>query len=117
IRNVAHLRFKESDRIQSVASELRKLGGRVRDLADGLEVEESRLHPAEVETWGDHRIAMAASVVGLAGPGVVVKAPGVVAKSYPEFFEALRAAGARVTPVAAGGRAGEAAVARGEASS
>jgi len=102
IRNVAHLRFKESDRIASVAAELRRLGGKVRDLPDGLEVEESKLHPAAIDTRGDHRIAMAAAVVGLRVPGVVVRNPGVVAKSYPGFFEALRATGARVTPAGGG---------------
>jgi 3-phosphoshikimate 1-carboxyvinyltransferase len=97
IKNVAHLRFKESDRISSVASELRKLGGKVRELPDGLEIEESRLSAGAVDSWGDHRIAMAASLVGLRVPGVVVRDPGVVAKSFPGFFEELERIGARVT--------------------
>ncbi len=99
ITGAAHLRFKESDRIASVATELRKLGGKVRELPDGLEIEEGHLNGGEVATWGDHRIAMAASLVGLRVPGVVIRDPGVVAKSFPEYFEALRDAGARVEPV------------------
>ena len=99
IRNVAHLRFKESDRITSVATELRKLGGRVKDLPDGLEIEESRLRPAVVDTWNDHRIAMAAAVIGLRVPGLVIRDPKVVAKSFPEFFDVFRTAGAQLTPL------------------
>jgi 3-phosphoshikimate 1-carboxyvinyltransferase len=99
ITNVSHLRFKESDRISSVASELRKLGGRVRDLADGLEIEGSRLHAGQVDPWGDHRLAMATSLIGLRVPGVVISDPGVVAKSFPEYFDALREIGARVSSV------------------
>jgi 3-phosphoshikimate 1-carboxyvinyltransferase len=101
IHNVAHLKFKESDRIASVAAEFRKLGGKVRELPDGLEIEESRLHPGTVDPWGDHRIAMASAVVGLGVPGVVIRDPQVVAKSYPEFFEVFRSAGARVAPLEA----------------
>ncbi len=98
IRNVPHLRFKESDRIASVAAELRKFGGKVRELPDGLEVEESRLQAALVDPWGDHRIAMATSLIGLAVPGVVISNPQVVAKSFPEYFDALRSIGAQVRP-------------------
>jgi len=98
IRNVPHLRHKESDRIASVAAELKKFGGKVRELPDGLEVEESSLHAAAVDPWGDHRIAMAGSLVGLAVPGVVIQNPRVVAKSFPGYFDALRSIGARVNP-------------------
>lgn len=99
---VAHLRHKESDRIASVASELHKLGANVKELPDGLEVEgtlgpgESPLRGAEIEPWGDHRIAMALSVAGLAVPGLVVRNPQVVSKSFPGFFSALAALGAEV---------------------
>ncbi|MGH9360596.1 MAG: 3-phosphoshikimate 1-carboxyvinyltransferase, partial [Thermoanaerobaculia bacterium] len=103
ITNVPQLRFKESDRIAAVASELRKLGARVRELPDGLEIEGGRLRPAAIDSCGDHRIAMALAVAGLRVPGVVVRDPGVVAKSFPGFFEALAALGARARAVEAGG--------------
>ncbi len=98
IRNVTHLRFKESDRIASVATELRKLGGKVRETRDGLEVEESKLRGAVLETWSDHRLAMAFSLVGLRVAGVEIRDPAVVGKSFPEYFNALREIGAEVTP-------------------
>lgn len=102
LRGVAHLRHKESDRIASVASEIRKLGGRVRELRDGLEVEGTlgpeppALRGAPVDTWGDHRIAMAFSVAALVIPGVEIRDPQVVDKSFPGFFAALRGLGVRV---------------------
>jgi len=108
IRGVPHLRHKESDRIASVASELRKLGVRVRELDDGLEVEgtlgrEETLQGATVETWNDHRIAMAFSVAGLVVPGVVIRDPHVVTKSFPSFFQAIAGLGANVDFVLADG--------------
>jgi 3-phosphoshikimate 1-carboxyvinyltransferase len=102
LRGVAHLRHKESDRIASMASELRKLGGKVKELRDGLEIEgtlgsqPSSLQGAVIDPWGDHRVAMAFAVAGLVVPGIVIGQPQVVEKSYPEFFEALQAQGARV---------------------
>ncbi len=71
----------------------------MRDLADGLEIEGSRLHAGQVDPWGDHRLAMATSLIGLRVPGVVISDPGVVAKSFPEYFDALREIGARVSAV------------------
>lgn len=102
LRGVPHLRHKESDRIVSVATELRKLGAVVRELPDGLEIEgtlgpePSPLHGAIIEPWGDHRVAMAFAVAGLAIPDVTILAPQVVAKSFPEFFGALESIGAGV---------------------
>lgn len=96
LTHVEHLRFKESDRIKSVAAALRQLGGRVFELNDGLEIEESRPRAGTVDTFGDHRIAMTAAMVGLRIPGVVVKEPHVVAKSFPEYFETLKQLGASI---------------------
>ncbi len=105
LRGVAHLRHKESDRIESVATEIRKLGGTVKELADGLEIEgtfgvdPSPLHGARIDTWQDHRIAMAFSVAALAVPEVSIDSPHVVSKSFPEFFDALRALGVEIATV------------------
>jgi 3-phosphoshikimate 1-carboxyvinyltransferase len=102
LRGVAHLRHKESDRIATVASEIAEIGGTARELRDGLEIEGTLgpdpgpLHGAEIRTWGDHRLAMAFAVAGLAVPEVVVSEPQVVSKSYPGFFGDLAALGARV---------------------
>jgi 3-phosphoshikimate 1-carboxyvinyltransferase len=98
IFNVAHLRIKESDRLAAMAGELRRLGAEVEEGPDSLLIpglwadREPPSGRVVVETHHDHRIAMSLALVGLRRPGVVISAPGVVAKSYPEFwhdFEAL----------------------------
>ena len=97
IRNVAHLRIKESDRLAAMALELSRLGAEVEELEDGLVLPgvwadaPPPRQTVEVETHGDHRIAMSLALVGLRRPGVVVRDPGVVAKSYPAFWDAFQA--------------------------
>lgn len=91
IRNVAHMRHKESDRIHALAVELRRLGAEVVELNDGLKITPGPLHGAEVDTYNDHRMAMSLSLAGLAVPGVVVQNPSCVAKTYPGFFSDLNA--------------------------
>jgi 3-phosphoshikimate 1-carboxyvinyltransferase len=90
IRKVGFIRHHESDRIRAIATELQRLGAAVQEFDDGLEILPSQLHPAAVETYDDHRIAMAFAVTGLKQPGVRIKNPGCVAKTYPEFFDDLR---------------------------
>jgi len=89
IRNVGHIRFKETNRLAALATELRRLGAEVDELADGLTITPRPLHGAVVETYRDHRMAMSLAVVGLRIPGVVIKDPGCVAKTYPGFFDDL----------------------------
>ena len=89
IRNVAHLRIQESERIAVVTTELRKLGGDVTEYDDGWEVRPSRLHGGEVETHDDHRIAMAFALLGLRVPGIVIRDPGCVRKTFPNYFDEL----------------------------
>src|SRR5205085_11746054 len=86
IRNVAHIRHKETDRIAALAAELRKVGATVEEFADGLTITPRPLHGAEIETYDDHRMAMSLALVGLKIPGVVIRNPGCVAKTYPEFW-------------------------------
>jgi 3-phosphoshikimate 1-carboxyvinyltransferase len=93
IRNVAHIRHKETDRIAAVGTELRKLGGEVEEYPDGLKITPQPLKGCAVETYNDHRMAMSLALVGLKVPGVIIKNPGCVAKTYPGFwqdFEKLR---------------------------
>ena len=93
IRNVAHLRLKESDRLAAMASELRRLGAEVEEGTDRLDITGTwwQAPPPHdrvaVDTHGDHRIAMSLALVGLRRPGVVVESPQVVAKSYPAFWQ------------------------------
>ena len=92
ITNVPHLRIKESDRLSAMASELERCGAAVEELPDGLVIpgvwaeQPPPATPVEVATWGDHRIAMSMALVGLRRPGVRIADPGVVAKSYPDFW-------------------------------
>jgi 3-phosphoshikimate 1-carboxyvinyltransferase len=89
IRKVDFIRHHESDRLRSIAAELRRLGASVTDLEDGMEILPSQLKGTSIETYDDHRIAMAFSVVGLRIPGVQIQNPACVSKTFPEFFEKL----------------------------
>jgi 3-phosphoshikimate 1-carboxyvinyltransferase len=89
IRNVAHIRYKETDRIAALATELRRVGAEVEEFADGLTITPRPLHGAEIETYNDHRMAMSMALIGLRVPGIVIKNPGCVAKTYPGFWEDL----------------------------
>lgn len=90
IVNVANLRVKESDRIATVASELRRLGATVEERADSLLIQPGWSDaPATIETHNDHRIAMAFAVAGLARGGVTIADERVVSKSYPRFWKTL----------------------------
>jgi 3-phosphoshikimate 1-carboxyvinyltransferase len=89
IRNVAHIRHKETDRLAAVATELRRVGAEVEEFADGLTITPRPLHGAEIETYNDHRMAMSMALVGLRVSGIVIKDPGCVAKTYPHFFTDL----------------------------
>ena len=89
IRNVAHIRHKETDRIAALAIELRKLGAEVEERADGLTITPRPLKGCAVDTYNDHRMAMSLALVGLKVPGVVIRNPGCVAKTYPGFWQDL----------------------------
>jgi 3-phosphoshikimate 1-carboxyvinyltransferase len=90
ITNVPHLRIKESDRLAALASELRKIGVRAQERADGLVIEGIRPHGAEIETYNDHRIAMSFAILGLATPGIRIQNAGCVGKSFPGFWDELK---------------------------
>ncbi|MDD1666909.1 MAG: 3-phosphoshikimate 1-carboxyvinyltransferase [Methanomicrobiales archaeon] len=92
IRGIGHLRLKESDRIEATAKALRSLGGDVTVERDMITIEPRPLHGGIVDPAGDHRTAMAFSVIGLGAGGVTIRDPECVAKSFPEFWEPLRRA-------------------------
>jgi 3-phosphoshikimate 1-carboxyvinyltransferase len=89
IRNVAHLRIKESNRLEALATELTKTGIRTELLDDGLIITGGKPREAEIETYNDHRIAMSFAVLGLAVPGMRIRNPACVRKSFPGFWEEL----------------------------
>ena len=91
IKNIAHLRIKECDRINAMATELAKLGARVTEQEDALIIEgvsaDAAMHGADIETYNDHRIAMCFGVAGLVVPGIRIANEKCVAKSFPDFWE------------------------------
>jgi 3-phosphoshikimate 1-carboxyvinyltransferase len=89
IRNVAHIRHKETDRLAALATELRRIGANVDERDDGLTITPGPLHGAVVQTYDDHRMAMSLALAGLRVPGVVIDQPACVAKTYPHFFDDL----------------------------
>jgi 3-phosphoshikimate 1-carboxyvinyltransferase len=93
IRNAGELRVKESDRIAVLVENLRRMGATVEERPDGLKVEGRRagkVHGAQIEPHGDHRIAMAFAVAGLAAEGAtVIRDADCAGVSYPAFFEDL----------------------------
>jgi 3-phosphoshikimate 1-carboxyvinyltransferase len=92
IRDAAELRVKESDRIAAVVENLRRMNARVEEFPDGLRVEKSDLKAARIESFGDHRIAMAFSVAALFAEGETeISGAECAAVSFPEFYEVLNA--------------------------
>jgi 3-phosphoshikimate 1-carboxyvinyltransferase len=93
IRNARELRVKESDRIAAVAANLRAMGASVEEREDGLRVPgNQQLHGAEIDSAGDHRIAMAFAVAALrATSDTLIRGASAAQISYPEFFSTLEA--------------------------
>ena len=87
LTGIAHLRGHETDRLQALDEVLTAVGARVRQLPDGLEIEPGPRRPALLDSYADHRMVMAAAVLGLAIDGVEVGDPGAVTKTLPDFRE------------------------------
>jgi 3-phosphoshikimate 1-carboxyvinyltransferase len=96
VRDASELRVKETDRIASIAENFRRMGLAIEIHEDGFEIPgRQKFHAAELDSFGDHRIAMAFSVAALIADGeCVVEDSGAASVSFPEFFDTLhRAAG------------------------
>jgi 3-phosphoshikimate 1-carboxyvinyltransferase len=89
IKNIAHTRLQETDRLSAVATELERLGVETQTTPSSIHIIPSKVRPAAVETYGDHRIAMAFAVTGLGAPGVRIRDPGCVTKTFPGYFAQL----------------------------
>jgi 3-phosphoshikimate 1-carboxyvinyltransferase len=87
ISNVAHLRHKECDRLHALSTELQKMKINVEEKENGLIIEGGKPYGAKIETYNDHRIAMSFAIAGLRVPGVVIKNPDCVKKSFPTFWQ------------------------------
>ena len=86
IKNVKHLKAKESDRLASVANELSKMGIESSITGTGLIIKGGIPHGAEISTYKDHRIAMSFAIAGLRVPGIFIKDEKCVEKSFPDFY-------------------------------
>lgn len=83
-----HLRYKETDRIRAMANELEKIGVEVEELPDGLKIRgATQFRPSVINTYDDHRIAMAFAILGLKAGPIDIENPNCVAKSFPEFWQ------------------------------
>jgi 3-phosphoshikimate 1-carboxyvinyltransferase len=110
LRNIASWRVKETDRLAAMATELRKLGAQVEEGADFLRIEPpARWKPAAIRTYDDHRVAMCFSLAAFNPASVPVRVmdPKCVAKTFPDYFEALfsvtRTAAARIPVICVDG--------------
>ena len=89
IRNVAHLRGQECDRLHAMATELTRMGVSVKEGEDAIVIFGGDVNPAEIETYDDHRVAMAFTVTGIASEGIVIKNPMCCKKTFEEYFEVV----------------------------
>jgi 3-phosphoshikimate 1-carboxyvinyltransferase len=85
LRGIAHIRGHETDRLSALAAELGALGADVTELPDGLSLRPAALHGGTFATYGDHRMAQAAVILGSAVPGVLVQDVATTAKTFPGF--------------------------------
>lgn len=90
LRGIASARLKETDRVSAVCAELRRLGVKVEEYPDGLKIYPcERIRPAAIQTYDDHRMAMAFALIGLRVEGIAIENPGCVSKTFPNYFEVL----------------------------
>jgi 3-phosphoshikimate 1-carboxyvinyltransferase len=107
--DLGRLRVQETERVVALRTELTKCGAKVIEEGDTLTVYPSQLHGAEIETYNDHRMAMCFAILGLKVPGIKIKNPACVKKTFPNFFQKLAAApphglGAEIWEIKAGQR-------------
>lgn len=98
ILNGARLRIKESDRLKAISTELNKLGADVKEVGDSLVINgKKNLKGGEVDSWGDHRIAMALAIASIrCTEEVIIKNSEVVNKSYPHFWKDFEKMGGQI---------------------
>ena len=90
ITNIGHIRGKETDRISALVKELTRLGVKTNETPDGLTIYPAKkLKAAQIRTYDDHRMAMSFSITALKSPGIEIRDPGCVAKTFPNYWETL----------------------------
>ncbi len=98
--NLAHIRGHETDRLHALACQLAAVGVKTEEGRDWIRVHPhptASLPDTTIDSCDDHRIAMSFALLGLAGNGITIRNPGAVAKTFPDFFDRLSAAGAQIT--------------------
>ena len=94
VRGIASARVKETDRVYATCTELTRLGVHVEEHEDGMTIYPAEnMVPALIQTYNDHRMAMAFSLIGLHFDGVTIENPSCVSKTFPNFFEVLETLG------------------------
>jgi 3-phosphoshikimate 1-carboxyvinyltransferase len=90
IRGIASARVKETDRVHATCVELSRLGVQVEEHEDGMTIHPcTTLKPSNIQTYNDHRMAMAFSLIGLRVPGITIENPSCVSKTFPNYWEVL----------------------------
>jgi 3-phosphoshikimate 1-carboxyvinyltransferase len=89
ITGVEHMRWKETDRIKAMVTQLAAMGADVEERQDGMLIKPSKLRRAQVATYDDHRMAMSLAIAGIANQGVDIEDPDCTSKTFPTFFEVL----------------------------
>ena len=90
IRGIASARVKETDRVAATCAELTRLGVTVEEHPDGMTIYPCKdIRPTKIQTYNDHRMAMAFSLIGLRAPGIEIENPGCVSKTFPNYFDVL----------------------------
>lgn len=89
IRNVSHIRLQESNRIVAIVTELKRMGIRCEETENGIVIETGNPQSAEIETYEDHRMAMAFALVGLRAEGIKIKNPQCCRKTFENYFDVL----------------------------
>jgi len=100
--DLGRLRVQECERVKALRTELTKCGAHVEEIRDTLRVDPGPLHGAEIETYGDHRVAMCFGMLGLRVPGIRLRNPACVRKTFPNFFAKLAELGAVIQHASVG---------------
>jgi 3-phosphoshikimate 1-carboxyvinyltransferase len=99
ISNIGHLTVKESNRIEDTAEELKNLGLKVKTTNESMEINGGSISPGVVDSHNDHRMAMSLALIGLKVPGIKIRNPECVNKSFPGFWDKLRELGVEIKNV------------------
>lgn len=99
IENAEHVRYKETDRLHALATELPKMGVSLKEEMDSLTITGGTLKGAEVHGWDDHRIVMSLAIAGMVAGNTIVDTTESVSISYPDFFKDMRNLGVKVEEI------------------